>query len=275
MPIALILRSCRRPLGHILTDSSPPFNWVGPLDRARGRVSVASCSIRHRPVAYRSVRQALLRKLLKTQRTGRCRRRSKSARSRRLGRYDYLQLIGGTGKAENRQFGGAENTRQLKLLARELDVPVIALCQVSRAVEARADKRSTLADLRESGAIEADADLVAAGYRDELYNPVSLDRGTAELLILKHRGGRTTSLRPNLLGAPRALRVRRTPCSAVAPPTQPSVSTQDLSSAARGARGCRAAADLHRIVAPCNVGLGSSLRRDPDPGWPEGDRRPR
>jgi replicative DNA helicase len=115
-------------------------------------------------------------------------------REQRLGLVivDYLQLMTSGTSVENRVQEVSQISRSLKVLARDLEVPIVALSQLSRAVEQRHDKRPILSDLRESGSIEQDADLVMFVYRDEYYNPEDTESaGVAELILAKHRNGAT------------------------------------------------------------------------------------
>jgi len=127
-------------------------------------------------------------------------RRLKAQHEIKLIVLDYLQLMAGPAKLDNRQQEISEISRSLKALARELNVPVIAISQLSRAVEQRSDHRPQLSDLRESGAIEQDADLVMLLLREEYYNPTEENRGMAEIIIAKQRNGPVGTLNLAFLG---------------------------------------------------------------------------
>lgn len=113
---------------------------------------------------------------------------------------DYLQLMQGRGKGDSRQQEISEISRSLKILAKEINVPVLTLSQLSRAPELRADHRPILSDLRESGAIEQDADIVMFLYRDDYYNPETEKKNIAEAIIAKHRNGSTGTVELAWLG---------------------------------------------------------------------------
>lgn len=118
-------------------------------------------------------------------------RRLKQTKDLALIVIDYLQLMQSSGRADNRQQEIADISRSLKILAKELNIPVIALSQLSRASESRSDKRPMLSDLRESGAIEQDADMVMFLYRDDYYNKDTEDKNLAECIVAKNRSGET------------------------------------------------------------------------------------
>ena len=130
----------------------------------------------------------------------RCRRLHRQCGRLGLIVIDYLQLMTSMKESDNRSAELSEISRSVKSLAKELHVPIIALSQLNRSLEQRPNKRPVASDLRESGAIEQDADIIMFIYRDEIYNPDSPDKGMAELIISKHRNGSTGTIRMTFLG---------------------------------------------------------------------------
>ena len=130
----------------------------------------------------------------------RCRRLHRQCGRLGLIVIDYLQLMTSLKESDNRSAELSEISRSVKSLAKELNVPIMALSQLNRSLEQRPNKRPVMSDLRESGAIEQDADIIMFIYRDEVYNPDSPDKGTAELIIGKHRNGPTGTVRLTFIG---------------------------------------------------------------------------
>jgi len=163
--------------GGFLKESDWP-----KLTRAAGKLSEAPLFIDDTPALSVLEVRAKARRLKKEHKLG-------------LIVVDYLQLMRSSGHVESREREISEISRSLKALAKELYVPVIALSQLNRGVENRSDRRPQLSDLRESGAIEQDADVIAFIYRDEVYNKNTADKGIAEILISKQRNGPIGSVR--------------------------------------------------------------------------------
>lgn len=176
----LIASESRVDAGRLRTGQLEPHDWRA-IAEVMGPISQASIFIDDTP----GVSMAQLR--------SKC-RKLKLEHGLGLIVVDYIQLIAGGGRTESRQQEISEISRSLKALAREMNCPVIAASQLSRAVESRADRRPILSDLRESGAIEQDADLVCFIYRDEYYNPESEKTGIAEIIIAKQRNGATGTI---------------------------------------------------------------------------------
>ncbi|MEM8767117.1 MAG: replicative DNA helicase [Pseudomonadota bacterium] len=130
----------------------------------------------------------------------RARRVAREAGSLEMIMVDYLQLMRVAGKVENRTNEIAEISRSLKAIAKEMGCPVVALSQLNRSLESRTDRRPVMSDLRESGGIEQDADLILFIYRDEVYNEDSPDKGTAEIIIGKQRNGPIGRVRLSFIG---------------------------------------------------------------------------
>ncbi len=176
----LLASEARVELRRLQTGNIPESDWTR-LSHGVGRLSEAPLFIDDNPHC------TVMEMRAKARRT--------KARAGDLGLIvvDYLQLMtpSTSRRSENRQTEVAEISRGLKILARELDCPVMALSQLNRQLEYRQDKRPMLADLRESGSLEQDADVVMFLYRDDMYNPDSEDRGMAEVIVSKHRNGPT------------------------------------------------------------------------------------
>ena len=172
----MLAMESRVSMSHLRTGRFSPSDW-SKLAAATGALAQSSVHIDDTPaISVMELRS-------------KCRRLKRESGSLGLIMIDYLQLMGSSSDAENRAQEISEITRSLKALAKELNVPVIALSQLNRSLEARADKRPVMSDLRESGAIEQDADLIVFIYRDEVYHKKPDNEGIAEIIIAKQRNG--------------------------------------------------------------------------------------
>jgi replicative DNA helicase len=177
----------RLPSQHLRTGRLQPDDWER-LSAALGRLSEAPILIDETPA------------LTAIEIRSRTRRIMKQYGQLGLVVVDYLQLMSATGQGENRATEISEISRSMKALAKELRVPVMALSQLNRSLEQRPNKRPVMSDLRESGAIEQDADVIIFIYRDEVYNPDTQDKGVAEIIVGKQRNGPIGTVRLTFLG---------------------------------------------------------------------------
>ncbi len=176
----LLSAEAKVPLNHIRNGNMSDDDW-NKLARKMGEVSSAPMFIDDSPnMTMMEIRSKA--------------RRLKQRHDLRLIVIDYLQLMSSGKKVESRQLEVSEFSRQIKLLAKELEVPIIALSQLNRGSEQRADKRPAVSDLRESGSLEQDADMVVLLHRDDVYEKESTRPGEADVIIAKHRNGPTRDL---------------------------------------------------------------------------------
>ena len=176
----LLSAEAKVPLNHIRTGQMTDDDWAR-LARKMGEVESAPMFIDDSPNMTMMEIRAKARRL-------------KQRHDLRLVVIDYMQLMTSGRKVESRQIEVSEFSRQIKLLAKELEVPIIALSQLNRGPEQRSDKRPLISDLRESGSLEQDADMVILLHREDMYEKESPRAGEADLIVAKHRNGPTRDL---------------------------------------------------------------------------------
>jgi len=176
----MLSAEARVPLHHIRNGGMNDDDW-SKLARKMAEVSSAPLFIDDSPNMTMMEIRAKARRL-------------KQRHDLRLIVIDYLQLMTSGKKVESRQIEVSEFSRQIKLLAKELEIPVVALSQLNRGAEQRADKRPMVSDLRESGSIEQDADMVILLHREDVYEKESTRPGEADIIVAKHRNGPTRDL---------------------------------------------------------------------------------
>ncbi|GAB3260921.1 replicative DNA helicase [Alteromonas gracilis] len=180
MVMRLLSAEAKIPLGHIRNGGMTEDDWAKLVPKM-GQVSGAPMFIDDSPNMTMMEIRAKARRL-------------KQRHDLKLMIVDYLQLMTSGKKVESRQLEVSEFSRQIKLLAKELDIPVVALSQLNRGPEQRADKKPMISDLRESGSLEQDADIVVLLHRDDMYEKESQRPGEADLIVAKHRNGPTRDI---------------------------------------------------------------------------------